>query len=313
MKAAAYAVSLASVAVGPAAQFYVFAQLAWLCVVAFDFYKPYESPAEAAEAAKAAEAEGEEQDAAKGCPPELRAIADASYALVEKNVEGEESCDGKKWKTLIADEGKSENDKITVETCSYPGLSIKRWRVKTKVFGTLKGIATECFDYNYRCGENGWDVSVMRGETVTEFDDPDAGYGVAVYATAPAAGGAVSSRELIDVRYVNWDTPKNGLTLTNVSIDKPHYGTFVTPKGDSSLVRATSHPGGGSRLSACDPSLDPETPQWYDFTLASNIELNGWLLTSIINSATSDALYGSTKELKKHLKTKWPLPSQVFS
>ena len=148
---------------------------------------------------------------------------------------------------------------------------------------------------------------MAKGEILETWDEGDEQYSLAIYSTAPAAGGAVSSRELVDLR-VLLKPEEGGFLACNTSVkDDMKKVLPMLPKGDSSLVRAFSHPGGGVRMvpSGPSPSKDNSVEQMFKYTMVSNIELNGWLLASVVNSATASALVDSHEGMLTHLESKF--------
>jgi hypothetical protein len=230
-------------------------------------------------------------------PKNLKSIVDSSMELYLKNEFGPVTCDGVPWVEFKSVDG------IKIERADYPGRSFKRWRITADgLYGPSEGVYKQLFDYNVRCPPNGWDHNIAWGKIVKEFDDY---YRIVNYATASAAGGAVSSREFVEIRHVVM-VPTGGFYLSGLSVDDSMVQPFVPGfKGASAGpagTRATSYPGGGARLQVMEgePS-DINVPRMHRFVMVTNVDLSGWLTQGLINSATTDALIDSTNETRAHL------------
>jgi len=263
--------------------------LAWLGCMLYDLYTEEEKAQEQVQAVAEPEVEGEPQ-----VPESITKLLADAVEKFHANC-GKVNCEGKEWKPC------KETKDTRVENSSYSGLSIKRWRATTEIEGTRESIVSELFDYTRRLE---WDPSLRCGERLETFPGGDLGDKILLsrYETAPAAGGAVSSRELVDVGVMK-NTDDGGLFFVNVSVgDKEIKLLPSIPKTKSDPIRAFTHPGSGIKLTPV-PDSKNEQGEYTKFTctLVSNIQLNGWLMQSIVNSATTSALVDSTTLMKQHL------------
>jgi len=284
---------------------YVLAELVWFAV----FVRAWQSPSSGQRAlpqieqgplATAAAAPAQ-QPGLPEAPAELRQAVDESLAVFLKNI-GPTSSDGDAWSVLTQD------GPVTVSSTPYKGQNFLRWKLEiSNVWGPAQGIYDELFDYNKRCGPNGWDKALSGGRIHKQFAD---GYRVVIYATAPALGGLVTGREFVDGRVLKFPA-EGGVLVGGLGLDAKKWKDTLGanyPEGDSSLTRALSFPGGGFVLSAANGQApaDKSTPALWKFTMVTAVLLGGWLPQSSINSATSQVMLESAKLTVEHLKKKFP-------
>lgn len=146
-----------------------------------------------------------------------------------------------------------------------------------------------------------WDCATIKeGRVQAKFEDST---DLLVYASAPAVGGAVSSREWIDLRQLRIvrEEDGGGLTAILLSADPkllpPSMPAVVAKPG---TVAAKSHRGGGIRIRPLGAPSGGKR-QWEIITVI-NIELCGWLPVSIINEATTEGLTMTCKNMARYLE-----------
>lgn len=205
------------------------------------------------------------------------------------------NCDNKAWNLL------DDSNGIKIFQSDFPGQSVKRWRVQCVVQTKLTRdeIFAQLFDYGKRCPPTGWDMTLQSGKVLKTYKavPKDLGEEVSVsqYYTAPAAGGAVSSREIVDVGLIR-KLDNGGLEYVHFSCSKdlqPHL-PMVPDKVVG--VRAFTFPGAGMRVEPI-----PNQPGMWNYTLSSSLALGGWIPSSIIASATTGALTDTHRTMKEHL------------
>ena len=306
-KSAALALCVVAVALNAQLAFVV-AELAWFAVFAkahLEAAKAPSMPAAAAAAVVVSEATttttstGEPQP-----PPELKRLVDESKALLKTNIAGTTSSDGETW-TLA-----KERDGVRIYSCKFPGQSFMRWRVETDEFyGPSKAMLDELFDYGKRCGANGWDAALTYGKVCKEYAG---GYKVVHFATAPAAGGMVTSRDFVEARHVEM-LPEGGAFIASAGLDEKKHKALVGsafPKGLDGATRGLGFPGSGVQITpAPGAPNDVNAPRKHRFVLVTASSLGGWLPTSLVNSATGDALVDSTLFTIQYLRRKFAAPS----
>ena len=59
--------------------------------------------------------------------------------------------------------------------------------------------------------------------------------------------------------------------------------------------------GGGVALIPLDKDANGEANR-FKYVLVTNVDLKGWLLTSVVNSATTSAMKDSTMQMREHLQ-----------
>uniref|UniRef100_A0A7S3LHA1 START domain-containing protein n=1 Tax=Aplanochytrium stocchinoi TaxID=215587 RepID=A0A7S3LHA1_9STRA len=229
----------------------------------------------------------------KKVPGPVKDLLVKSIEDFEKNVAGEKTCDGTTWKLL------EDSPDLKIYRADFPGESIKRWKVECEVEGKQDKIFDQLFDWNIRLK---WDTALSHGEILTELHPDGAGDRVVVNKihTAPAGGGAVSSREMVDAGLLRY-RDDGGLLFSAISVG-PEFNKHLPclPKPKSNPIRAFTFSGGGAALIPLEQS---ENPTKFKYILVSNVDLKGWLMTSVINSATSGALKDSTRAMLKQLQT----------
>jgi len=230
-------------------------------------------------------------------PSQAKMMVDESLKLFLKNLDSSSNCDGKPWKSA------SETEGIKVYSSELAGQSTKRWKVETVVKApSVEALVEELFNFDKRAsGSGGWDSAVKSGRIEKTWGD----YSISVMATNAAAGGAISSREFVDVRVKVPDHPavsKGGLLIASIGIEpKTDKWCAPFPKLDKNATLGRNFSGGGVKI---EPTGEPNT---FNYTMVNNLNLKGWIPTSVINSATADALVESHKAMHKHLKSKFDL------
>ncbi|GBG34368.1 StAR-related lipid transfer protein 3 [Hondaea fermentalgiana] len=304
---AALAVSVTAAVAGRYEAFLA-AQFVWLAVLAFagsptSLKKASAAPAAGAEAqAKTAtKSKREGLDPATGTsalPAQGKKLIEDSLSKFVKNLDPVHSCDGKTWQL------EQDKDGIKVFSAAFPGQSTKRWKVTcTCRAESLHELCEELFNFDKRTGASGWDTALKTGNIVKTFGEH---FTVARMITNAAAGGAISSREFFDLR-VRYNgpseykfAPENGCLTATVGLDPKKDKSWLPsmPKPDKNYVVGTSYPGGGVRISA----LGKDT---FLYEMVTNMNLNGWIPTSVINTATSSALLESHQAMLAHLDKKF--------
>ena len=120
-----------------------------------------------------------------------------------------------------------------------------------------------------------------------------------LYYTAPAAGGMVSSREVVDVGLSENIPATGGVRYVNLSLKSDLQRLLPQIPTKIVGVRAFSHPGSGIVI---EP-VAGGAPNTFKYTIVTAIDLGGWLSASIINQATSQALLESHQIMCKHLNS----------
>jgi hypothetical protein len=285
---------------------FVAAELLWLALIAY--------AAAAGEPGKAATEEGEAGKPAAAAAAAVESGPPAVPAEGERRLQdglqkalinldggdGKNNSEGKPWKQ------QQDSDGIKVWNSELPGESCKRWRCETVVKApSIQALLEELFNFDVRAGPNGWDSAVKEGKVLAVFKGDN--YSLARMSTNAAAGGAVSSREFIDIRakYVGGGhpaCPEGGALITNVGLEPKKDKSWLPamPSEDKNLVLGKSLPGGGVRISpvAGQPGL-------FKYEMVTNMSLGGWLPSSVINSATGGALVESMQLMHAHLKKKF--------
>lgn len=294
LKKVGLAASLAAPLVG-AMEAFVAVELLWVVLLVYSQAKRGEraQKLKAEAAAAAASAKG------GGGPPELskqaQDKADEALRLFIANLDSTENCDKKPWKLEKSQDG------IEVFYSDFPGQSIKRWKAVCTIKGkSLDAIVDELFNFDKRVGANGWDTAIKEGKVVASYN-PSC-YSLARMVTNAAGGGTISSREFFDLRVKhkggeNPAAPEGGIVVASVGLD-PNKDKWVPniPKPNKSLVTGQSFPGGGCRITPVAGK-----PDTFKYEMCTNMNLNGWIPVSAINSATSSALLESHQAMCKHL------------
>jgi len=201
-----------------------------------------------------------------------------------KNLGIEVNLHNQPWKVLASSDG------VTISQSDFPGQKCKFWKVECEVVGELERIKKELMDYSIRVT---WDSAVQSGKILRTFDKTEIGEPfITLMYTAPAAGGMVSPRELVDFGLL---IDKEGaFDYVYCSIPKefrfPELPTKVTGE------RGFMHKGSGMRLENI-----PGTNK-FKYVLINALDLGGWLPASVINTATTGALTDGTKAMMAHLE-----------
>eukprot|EP00511_Aplanochytrium_stocchinoi_P003159 CAMPEP_0204833692 /NCGR_PEP_ID=MMETSP1346-20131115/17500_1 /ASSEMBLY_ACC=CAM_ASM_000771 /TAXON_ID=215587 /ORGANISM="Aplanochytrium stocchinoi, Strain GSBS06" /LENGTH=318 /DNA_ID=CAMNT_0051966399 /DNA_START=22 /DNA_END=979 /DNA_ORIENTATION=- len=241
----------------------------------------------------------EEEQEKAGLPtlhPEGVKKVEESRKLFLENLNGGTTSDGIPW--VLQAEDKATKSKFF--WADFPGHSIKKWKCEVLIENAnVQHLLEEVFNFEKRCGPNGWDVAIKDGKVLRKYEGGI--YSLSLASTHPAGGGVISSREFLDLRglYLEGDNvPKDGLVLAMCSVDPKKDKKWFTnmPKGNSKLVRGYAFPGSGVRVTPVDGTNN------LLFETVSIIELNGWIPTSVINQATSSAMIDSNKMMQAHLR-----------
>ena len=230
--------------------------------------------------------------ATEGLDSRGKKLLEDAYKVLLGNLNEKTNADMKPWKL----HAENSDYGIKVYSSEFVAQSIKRWKVEVVVKSIdIDTFLDQVFNFDIRCGQGdtkGWDVAIKQGRIAHSFDVNDE-YTISVMNTHPAGGGAISSREFIDLRW-RQRTPSNVL-VTIVSPDPKIHSYLKLPQGDKSLVRATNYPGAGIRLTVL-PGGDLK------YESISNASIGGWLPTSVINSATAGAMMESHVAMVTHLR-----------
>mmetsp|Transcript_20509 Transcript_20509/g.40321 ORF Transcript_20509/g.40321 Transcript_20509/m.40321 type:complete len:339 (+) Transcript_20509:92-1108(+) len=284
-------------------ELYILAQLAWLVALAVSEASAIASKAELTKPAS--------KPVSKSVPEKSKVTLEkdvlpkAGLERIEhslkqfaKNLDADHTCDGKPWQL------EQDRDGIKVFSAEFPGQSTKRWKVTcTCRAESLQELEAELMDFDRRVGAKGWDTALKEGSIVKSFGEH---FTIARMVTNAAAGGAISSREFFDLRVKYHGStqhhlaPDNGSISATVGLDPKKDKTWLANvlKPDKTYVLGTSHPGGGMRIT----SLGDNT---FKYEMVNNMNLNGWIPTSVINSATSSALLESHQAMLAHLRKKF--------
>lgn len=260
---------------------FVAAELVLIVVLAESAFLERKAKQEEAERAKAKAVEVVDD---KEFPTAAKQYLLQGRDLFAKNAAADVNAFGQPW-TVLATDGQ-----VSISRSDYPNQKCKFWKAECEISGELETLKKEILDYDYRLK---WDTGIASGRVLKSYNDMEEGHpDLCIFYTAPAAGGAVSSRELIDLGllidveggfdYINCSPPK-GMTFKEAP-------TKVTGE------RGFTHQGSGMRIRPI-----PGTNK-YKYMLISAIDLGGWLLPSIVNSATTGALMDSTKAMITHLE-----------
>uniref|UniRef100_A0A7S2S6T3 START domain-containing protein n=1 Tax=Mucochytrium quahogii TaxID=96639 RepID=A0A7S2S6T3_9STRA len=216
------------------------------------------------------------------------------------NLAPAKNCDNKEWVL------NKESGPIKVFSSELSGKSTKRWKVLCEVSGaTLQELAEEIMNFEVRASSTGgWDVAVKAGKVVFSYRD---GYSLSTMVTAEAVGGAISSREFIDIRWKlaggeHPSAPEGGLLVTNVGVEPKKDKKWLPqiPKPDSSYILGCTYPGGGIRMTPIPGRKDA-----FKYEMVNNMDIKGWVPTSAVNSATASALLDSHTAMLAHLAKKF--------
>ena len=126
---------------------------------------------------------------------------------------------------------------------------------------------------------------------------------LSLYYTAPAAGGAVSSREIADIGLLIKDS-QGGLIYVNASLPSDLKRLMPSIPTKETGVRGFTLPGSGMKLIPIAGSEQGpnKVPTRFKYILVNSLILGGWLPASLVNSATTQALTDGTKTMIGHLE-----------
>jgi len=214
------------------------------------------------------------------------------------NLDDKLSCDGKPWKL------QQDKDGIQVYCADFPGKSTKRWKAVCIIRGaTLEEIEEEVFNFDNRSGQYGWDTAIKEGKILITFKEGK--HVLSRMVTNAVAGGAISSREFFDLRWQlhendHPEAPKGGMIATMVGLNPKHDKKWLPklPNADSRFVLGQSYQGGGIKLT-------PIGEKEFKYEIVNNVDLGGWIPTSVINTATSSAILESHQAMLQHLTKKF--------
>eukprot|EP00924_Labyrinthula_sp_SR-Ha-C_P016719 augustus_masked-scaffold_6-processed-gene-12.46-mRNA-1 protein AED:1.00 eAED:1.00 QI:0/-1/0/0/-1/1/1/0/328 len=203
----------------------------------------------------------------------------------------------------------SDDYKITVSHCPIHGSSFLRWKVESsyQLASNISNVEaakvfTQIYDPILR---SKWDDALSTGADLSSFSGDDYNLLVNKVVTAPAAGGIVSSREILVCNYFR--NEKN-----NASAEKFHVSQLdcsrltaeekqslnIYSKGAEETVRAKVYNGCGIELTI---EAKESGVCLFKSTMMTAVDLKGWLPVTVINKATGQALLSSEKKLIKHL------------
>jgi len=223
---------------------------------------------------------------------QVQSYMDASYAKFKTNLVGDTSSEGVAW-TLANEDKKRE---IQIYSAPFKG-STARWKVVAILPGELEPAYDAVFDPEVR---RKWDPMV-KDIRMLQINDVEKhigdGMAVTTIVTEAAAGGLVKSRTLLDFG-LQRTNPKGGIHIANCSVPDtfPEYSLGPKP-GSDGMIRAISHVGSG-----CSLQPIPGRPGALHYVLVSTIDLNGWLMPSVVNAAMSTSLMQGTVQMQEYLK-----------
>lgn len=282
---------------------FLVAEALWLMLIAASMSSAPAAPAPEAAGAISSAAASAIPSADDGAPvlpaKGVQMLTDCMSQFVG-NLNANHSCDGKAWSL------QKDQDGIKVLCAELPGKSTMRWKVSCLLKGgSLEEITGELFDFSKRVGAQGWDTALKEGEVVADFKGGK--YALARMVTNAAAGGAISSREFMDLRMrcgegEHADAPPGGLIIASVGLDAKKDKKWLAnvPPPDKSYVLGQSYSGGGVRISPV-----AGTPHTFLYEMVNNMDLKGWIPASVINNATSSALLESHQAMVDHLRKKF--------
>ena len=257
-------------------------------------------------------------------PPTLVALTKLSDEVLAKDLQlsSDVASDGNKWNVALKADG------VTVWWSDVRDRKgARRWRIEADgLWGTTLEIAHELHDFTKRCrsAENPkpWDSTFSWGMLLGMYDAPgkpgkeDEYYEVLHYATAPAAGGMVSSRDFVQGVWVQ-RLPHTGIRLSETSMD-----TFASKlelpadlatgvprlaeinKGVAGCLRGTLYSGCGVELVPLDPASDPAKPRMHKYIAVSNNDTGGWIPQALLNQVMADTMKGAVVNLKAYLESR---------
>ena len=266
-------------------------------------------------------------------PPSLVRLTRENDAAVAHDAAPETvataSSDGTKWHKAV------EGDGIAVWWSEVKnGNGTRRWRVEADGFyGVTTQIARELHDFSKRTktptNPTGWDSTMAWGNVLGSFSGAESAsdewYDVLHYATAPAGGGLVSSRDFVQGVWYKI-LPNTGLRMGICSADtyalkKPAYEDMVRAmprlgeinNGLAGCIRGTLMSGCGVEIIPLDPKADPAKPRMHRYVVLSHSDAGGWLPVSLLNQVTADTMKASVANFRAHVRRLWPPPSPASS
>ena len=255
-------------------------------------------------------------------PPTLVALTKLSDEVLAKDLQlsSDVASDGNKWNVALKADG------VTVWWSDVRDRKgARRWRIEADgLWGTTLEIAHELHDFTKRCrsAENPkpWDSTFSWGMLLGMYDAPgkpgkeDEYYEVLHYATAPAAGGMVSSRDFVQGVWVQ-RLPHTGIRLSETSMD-----TFASKlelpadlatgvprlaeinKGVAGCLRGTLYSGCGVELVPLDPASDPAKPRMHKYISVTNSGDAGWVPQALLNQVMAESLKSAVVNLRAYLE-----------
>jgi hypothetical protein len=201
------------------------------------------------------------QEAGDGqVPEEFQRVRQTNFDMALSNLDGDVSCEGETWAFTKGQDG------VKVFSAAVPGQTIKRWRVEM----CLHNATPAQIDYLLMDGEARlqWSPGLSEMRTLKTFDD---GTFVSMFRSLPVAGGMISAREFVEVRFRQ--TKEDG-TIFNWA--EGLLNTPLQPVSDG-LVRAYAMKGSGYRLVPRGTSVD--------FTMTFMTDIGGQIPIWILNSS----------------------------
>ena len=218
-------------------------------------------------------------------PPATHDFLKESRDEFFKNLAGNVNGYGQPWNVLVNANG------VAISQSDFPKQKCKFWKVETEIVGDINVIKKELMDYDTRVH---WDTTLKGGKIVKTFTKCDLGECfITVMYTAPAAGGMVSSRELVDLGLL---IEKPG-SFDYINCSMPKEMKFKEAPSKVTGERAFTHRGSGMRV-----ELIPGTTNKYKYILVNAMDLGGWLPVGVINSATTGALMEGTRAMVTQLE-----------
>lgn len=259
--------------------------------------------AEAAKTALAKEGGAPGEEVFETLPKELSDVAVESWKKFRLNLDQNKSCDGEPWKLLV------DKPELKIYNCNLPGESWKRWKIEATVEGDSKLLDSEVINYDTRI--SGWDTALLYGKTHKIYVPPEGVEAdnavVVTYATTPAAGGSVPSRQFMDLglfrhyKVEGEDNENLAIEFSMVGLDRKKFKKYCPPEDKRGFVQGNTFSGCGLLLVPLETTLPCR--KW-KYTLISAIDLGGWLMPSLVNSATTQALTEQTENMIAHMRKK---------
>lgn len=228
-------------------------------------------------------------------PPALASELQAAMGKLLANLDGARNHDGLAWE-------QKARSSSTEAYCS-PLAGSTRLIFKVRAVASVPArfqtadVREHICDWRRRMVWDG--KTIQEGRLCVQFADMT---DLAIYSSAPALGGSVSSREWLDFRRFRM-LPENeggGFIMALLSVDPKALPATLQPRFKDGCVRAKSHPGGGLRARPCGPAAEGRRP--WEVVLVVNVELGGWLPVKLINQATTLGIMGTSHDLLSYFQ-----------